>query len=463
MAVNIILDNTTGAVTVNTFFLGGNTSGLTNLSAPAAAGVNSLVLPNANGTLILGGESSSFSLSPVITPTQITTDTDDWAPTGYANAKVIRANTSDTWSLGGLKFGSTLCVSLINIGSNTFLLNHNVSTSTAVNRFSLTEDQVSVYSNTKVVLIYDVPLSCWFVNGGERKVGKGFFSGGFAGTYSAVADRTTYATEVTAAVSGANLSLARYGLAAAGNASKGFFSGGFTGTYSAVADRTTYATEVTAAVSGANLSLARYGPAAAGNATKGFFSGGTTGAVSVVADRTTYATEVTAAVSGANLSLARHGLGAAGNATKGFFSGGSTGSDSVVADRTTYATETTVAVSGANLSVAREFLAAAGNATKGFFSGGDTTGGGAFSAVADRTTYATEVTAAVSGANLSLARRSLAAAGNASKGFFSGGTTSSDSAVADRTTYATEVTAAVSGADLSVARNNLAAAGTGIF
>jgi len=415
VAVNIILDNTTGAVTVNTFFLGGNTSGLTNLSAPAAAGVNSLVLPNANGTLILGGESSSFSLSPVITPTQITTDTDDWAPTGYANAKVIRANTSDTWSLGGLKFGSTLCVSLINIGSNTFLLNHNVSTSTAVNRFSLTEDQVSVYSNTKVVLIYDVPLSCWFVNGGERKVGKGFFSGGFAGTYSAVADRTTYATEVTAAVSGAN------------------------------------------------LSLARYGPAAAGNATKGFFSGGTTGAVSVVADRTTYATEVTAAVSGANLSLARHGLGAAGNATKGFFSGGSTGSDSVVADRTTYATETTVAVSGANLSVAREFLAAAGNATKGFFSGGDTTGGGAFSAVADRTTYATEVTAAVSGANLSLARRSLAAAGNASKGFFSGGTTSSDSAVADRTTYATEVTAAVSGADLSVARYGPAAAGTGIF
>jgi hypothetical protein len=358
--VNIILDNTTGAVTVNTFFLAGNTSGLTNFSANSVAGASSLVLPNANGALITGAESSSFSLSPVITPTQITTDTDDWAPTGYANAKVIRANTSDTWSLGGLKFGSTLCVSLINIGSNTFLLNHNVSTSAAVNRFSLTEDQVSVYSNTKVVLIYDVPLSCWFVNGGERKVGKGFFSGGFTGADSVVADRTTYSTEVTAAVSGANLSVARRYLAAAGNATKGFFSGGFAGTYSAVADRTTYATEVTAAVSGANLSVARYGLAAAGNATKGFFSGGTTGSDSVVADRTTWATEVTAAVSGANLSVARQLLGAAGNAAKGFFSGGNTGADSAVADRTTYATEVTAAVSGANLSLARNGPGAAG-------------------------------------------------------------------------------------------------------
>jgi hypothetical protein len=59
--------------------------------------------------------------------------------------------------------------------------------------------------------------------------------------------------------------MARNTLAATGNASKGFFSGGFNDTIDvAVADRTTYATETTAAVSGANLSLAREGPAAAG-------------------------------------------------------------------------------------------------------------------------------------------------------------------------------------------------------
>ena len=93
--------------------------------------------------------------------------------------------------------------------------------------------------------------------------------------------------------------------------------------------------------------------------------------------------------------------------TKGFFSGGYTSSNVATADRTTYSTETTSAVSGANLSQARRVLAAAGNIDKGFFSGGITSSN---VATADRTTYSTETTAAVSGANLSQARRILAAA-----------------------------------------------------
>jgi len=91
----------------------------------------------------------------------------------------------------------------------------------------------------------------------KSQLTKGFFSGGYAGTYLATADRTTYSTETTAAVSGANLSQDRYGLAAAGNADRAFFCGGYTGTNVATADRTTYSTETTAAVSGANLSNAR--------------------------------------------------------------------------------------------------------------------------------------------------------------------------------------------------------------
>ena len=407
--MSLILDGNTSTVSANSIIFRGNTSGTVTLTANAVADTTNISLPGATGTLqITSNTANVVTTAPMITPTQITVDTDDWAPTGYSNAKVINANTSDVWSLGGLTYGIVNSVIINNIGSNTFLLNHEASTSTAANRFWLDEDQLTVHANVSVFLLYDLTVSRWMANGGERKVGKGFFSGGFAGAVSAVADRTTYATEVTAAVPGANLSVARQLLAAAGNATKGFFSGGSTGADSAVADRTTYATEVTAAVSGANLSVARRYLAAAGNASKGFFSGGTTGSDSVVADRTTYATEVTAAVSGANLSVARSVLAAAGNASKGFFSGGSTGSDSAVADRTTYATEVTAAVSGANLSLARNGLAAAGNATKGFFSGGST---GSASAVADRTTYATEVTAAVSGANLSVARSGPGAAG----------------------------------------------------
>ena len=105
----------------------------------------------------------------------------------------------------------------------------------------------------------------YVVTGGfyKSQLTKGFFSGGSTGSYLATADRTTYATETTAAVSGANLSQARGYLAAAGNVDKGFFSGGYTGALVATADRTTYATETTAAVSGANLSQARYFLAAA--------------------------------------------------------------------------------------------------------------------------------------------------------------------------------------------------------
>ena len=354
-----------GYIAARKIFLPGSTSGNTTLSASENADLFVATLPAANGTLLIDSWPDAAVLAPNITPTQITSDTDDWAPTGYANARIIRANTSDTWSLGGLThsttdYANTNFVVLLNVGPERLLLNHEANTSTAANRFYLGEDQVVLYPNACVFLTYNNTLTRWVANGGERKVGKGFFSGGSTGADSAVADRTTYATEVTAAVSGANLSVARRYLAAAGNASKGFFSGGTTGSDSVVADRTTYATEVTAAVSGANLSVARSVLAAAGNASKGFFSGGSTGSDSAVADRTTYATEVTAAVSGANLSLARNGLAAAGNATKGFFSGGSTGSASAVADRTTYATEVTAAVSGANLSVARSGPGAAG-------------------------------------------------------------------------------------------------------
>jgi hypothetical protein len=456
----VILDNTISAVRANTVFFAGD-PGSPGLSAEAVAGSTTVTLPQANGALLVGAESHLLYLQPAITPTQLAADTDGWAPTGYVTAKVIRANNGDSWYLGGLTKGVPDCVTLINVGANTLLLNHESNTSGAASRFNLSEDQVVLSSNTKAILIYDLVLSRWFVNGGERKVGKGFFSGGTTGAVSAVADRTTYATEVTAAVSGANLSLARREPGAAGNALKGFFAGGNSGAVSAVADRTTYATEVTVAVSGANLSVARDAPGAAGNALKGFFSGGSTGTDSVVADRTTYATEVTAAVSGANLTVARDSLGAVGNASKGFFSGGATSVEVATADRTTYATEVTAAVSGANLSLARQGPGACGNALKGFFLGGYINGPN--TNVADRTTYATEVTAAVSGANLSVARDTPGAAGNASKGFFSGGDSTSLSLVADRTTWATEVTLAVSGANLSLARFAPGAAGTGIF
>ena len=72
-------------------------------------------------------------------------------------------------------------------------------------------------------------------------------------------------------------------------------------------------------------------------------------------------------------------------------------------DKVTYSSDTTAAVPGANLSVARYYLAATGTSTNGYF------GGGAPVATMDKVTYSSDTTAAVPGANLSVPRFGLAA------------------------------------------------------
>jgi hypothetical protein len=150
--------------------------------------------------------------------------------------------------------------------------------------------------------------------------------------------------------------------------------------------------------------------------------------------------------------------------TKGFFAGGFISpTSSATSEKITYDTESrsTLSSSSNTLSVARWHLSAAGNADKGFFSGGYT--GAAFSLITDKVTVTTEVITAVSGANLSQAREGPGAVGNADKGIFAGGATAVGSTTpvttADRTIYSTETTAAVSGANLSQARGLLIAVG----
>jgi hypothetical protein len=70
-------------------------------------------------------------------------------------------------------------------------------------------------------------------------------------------------------------------------------------------------------------------------------------------------------------------------------------------DKVTYSSDTTAAVPGANLTVARRSLGATGNSTSGYLGGGSTDApqGGAKSLM-DKVTYASDTTAAVPGANL---------------------------------------------------------------
>jgi len=279
----------------------------------------------------------------------------------------------------------------------------------------------------------------------------GYFGGGDT---TALMDKVTYSTDTTAAVPGANLSVARKELAATGNSEAGYFGGG-PGPHSTM-DKVTYASDTTAAVPGAALSDARIAPGATGNSEAGYFGGGATNPPFVrqsTMDKITYSSDTTAAVPGAALSVVRYILAATGNSTAGYFGGGYSVSSAVsTMEKVTYSSDTTAAVPGAALSGARYFLAATGNSEAGYFGGG---GPGTLATV-DKVTYSTDTTAAVPGAALSVARRQPAATGNSTAGYFGGGTPGPRSTM-DKLTYSSDTTAEVPGAALSVARYNLAA------
>ena len=96
----------------------------------------------------------------------------------------------------------------------------------------------------------------------------------------------------------------------------------------------------------------------------------------------------------------------------GYFGGGESPVKSTV-DKTTYSSDTTAAVPGANLSLDRRFPVATGNSTHGYFGGGDQF---TYTEQMDKVTYASDTTAAVPGANLTVARSNLAASSNSANG-----------------------------------------------
>ena len=139
--------------------------------------------------------------------------------------------------------------------------------------------------------------------------GKGYFAGGNVSTYTNSAYLLSYITEITAAQSSANLSVARYGLAGISDSSaKGYFAGGYSGAYSAVTDKTTFASDTTAAQSSANLSVARYALAGTSGALAGYFAGGYTGVNSSVVDKCVYSTDTTSVLGSAALPTATREL-----------------------------------------------------------------------------------------------------------------------------------------------------------
>ena len=286
----------------------------------------------------------------------------------------------------------------------------------------------------------------------------GYFGGGGPGPFSTM-DKTNFTNDTTAAVPGANLTAANSYLSATGNGLAGYFSLGSSPSpsYIVSVDKVTYSTDTTAVLpSAANMQSDRNRAAATGNSDAGYFGGGFPGpspAGSTAIDKLSYSFETTVQVPGASFPVGHRDFSATGNQTHGYFGGGGPSPNSTM-DKTTYASDTTAPVPGANLNTARLDPGATGNSTHGYFIGGWTPG--AVSTV-EKVTYSSDTTAALpSGANISDARYKGAATGNSTHGYFAGGTPATV-ATTDKITYSTDTTAAAPGADLSVARLTLAA------
>ncbi len=119
--------------------------------ATASAGSGAIIVAQASGAWALPGD---------ITPTQITSDQNDYAPTGHAGASVIRVSSDAVRAITGLAGGADgRVVTLRNVGSFPILFTSEDAASTAANRFSFV---TCLGPGAAATLMYDATTSRWF-------------------------------------------------------------------------------------------------------------------------------------------------------------------------------------------------------------------------------------------------------------------------------------------------------------
>jgi len=270
----------------------------------------------------------------------------------------------------------------------------------------------------------------------RQKAGNyGWFGGGVDATpaTSAVVDRIDFSNDTGTASLRGSLFQARNSLAATGNSNYGWFGGGSTAfpatptTQSTRVDRIDFSNDSPAgALSRGTLTLARYGLAAAGNSNYGWFGGGgglPAGTVYSIVDRIDFSNDSsTASVRGSiTPATGRQGLAATGNSNYGWFGGGGSPLLSIV-DRIDFSNDSSIASPRGllNAPAGRQGLAATGNSNYGWFGGGATP---AAVATVDRIDFSNDSVTASPRGSLFTARLNLAATGNSNYGWFSGGST----------------------------------------
>jgi len=115
--------------------------------------------------------SGATALSGVISPTQITAQADDYAPTGLSTATTLRLDSDATRAITGLTGGASGRLILIHyIGTTSVTLKDENAGSTAANRFALLAD-VDLVTDACILLQYDATSSRWRIAGGSGSGG----------------------------------------------------------------------------------------------------------------------------------------------------------------------------------------------------------------------------------------------------------------------------------------------------
>jgi len=242
-----------------------------------------------------------------------------------------------------------------------------------------------------------------------------------------------------------------------GSESAAYVAGGSSPSMKSNIQKVTYASDTSAALpSGADLSAARYRMGSVGNSSAGYFGGGRNpGSTPYYSnmDKLTFSDDTTARIPGANFAVARRESAGAGNSTHGYFAGGSGGPGTQSTfEKLTYTSDTTAALPGSNLSAKTYRLSATSSGTHGYFGGGYSPNSSTITSKVDKTTFSSETTARVPGADLPTAAFDMGATGNASAGYFCGGYTDDSLASVQKISYASDTVSTIP-ATLSTARN----------
>lgn len=122
-------------------------------------------LVNSGGALKVASLTGALTVGGELSPTALAANTDDYAPTGFASALVLRLTSSAAVNLTGIAGGSsgrTLLVWNLN-ASDAITLKHDT-TSTAGNRFYLPgAADFALTAYTGVLIRYDGNVSRWLV------------------------------------------------------------------------------------------------------------------------------------------------------------------------------------------------------------------------------------------------------------------------------------------------------------